>query len=444
MKRFRKVSSLWLYATIVLAVFLPGRENGQSQRSAVSLSVGDLVVCRVGDGQTLLGNGATAVFLDEFSPSGVFVRSIALPTTVSGNNKRLTVSGTSVSECQITRSADGRYIVMAGYNAAVGTLNLAASSSGTNARVIGRIDSSGNIDTTTSLSDALSGGSTRGAASTNGTDLWISGNGTGSNSSGLRYTAIGATTSTPLLGTSTNFRAVNVFGGQLYASSGSGTVRMASVGSGTPITSGQTLNALPGIPTAVSLNSFFFADLSGNVIGLDTLYAADDVGGVIRKYSFDGNTWIANGIIALSGVTGLTGSISGNAVTLYIINSSSLHVITDTSGFNAMINGPLTNIASPPDLTEFRSVVFSPVSAPTVIVNWGFRGLMRRVTVTVSNSGSGVKRIYFKPPYATDFQHVEGNSVRFKVIRAGGAWSFQAFIEDDAGNRSDVVAYTTN
>lgn len=403
---------------------------------------GNLVVCRVGDGHSVLGNGATAVFIDEFTPTGAFVRSIALPTTVVGNNKRLTVAGNSVSECQITRSTDGRYLMIAGYDAPIGTLSLAASPSTTNARVIGRIDPMGAVDTTTALSDAISEGSVRGSASTNGTDLWISGNGTGSGISGVWYAQFGAATSTPLLPAQANLRAINIFGGQLFASLATGSTRLATVGAGTPSTSGQSLAALSGVPGSISPNGFFLADLSSEVVGLDTLYVADDVGGVVRKYSFSGTSWTAKGMIAMPAATGLAGKIEGSSVTLYATNSSSLEVMTDSSGYNATISGTLVTIASPPDLTQFRSVAFAPVSMPAVTVNWGLRGFVRIVTISAVGGGAGVKRIYFRQPYADDFQFIDGNSVRVKVVRSGGWWSIQAFAEDTAGNRSDVAYFT--
>jgi hypothetical protein len=135
----------------------------------------NLVVYRVGNGSAALNSNATAVFLDEFTPAGALVQSIAMPTAVNGSHKRLTASGTATSEGFLTRSQDGRYLVLPGYDAAPGTGSISTSLSTTINRVIGRVDASGVVDTTTALTDAMSGGNPRGASSTNGTDLWISG-----------------------------------------------------------------------------------------------------------------------------------------------------------------------------------------------------------------------------------------------------------------------------
>src|SRR6059058_2854684 len=57
---------------------------------------GDLVVYRVGDGTTSLTSSSVPVFLDEYASNGTLVQSIAMPTTVSGAQKRLVASGTAV------------------------------------------------------------------------------------------------------------------------------------------------------------------------------------------------------------------------------------------------------------------------------------------------------------------------------------------------------------
>ena len=90
-------------------------------------TLGNLVVYRVGDGSAALGANATPVFLDEYTPAGTLVQSIAMPTAVSGANKRLTASGNSTTEGFLTRSADGHYIVIPGYDAAVGTASITGS-----------------------------------------------------------------------------------------------------------------------------------------------------------------------------------------------------------------------------------------------------------------------------------------------------------------------------
>lgn len=232
----------------------------QNQRTLATFTPGNLVIYRVGNGGAALAATATPVFLDEYTPAGVFVQSIALPTAASGSNKIITSSGSATSEGLLTRSTDKQYLLATGYDAAVGTAGIATSTSATVNRVVGRIDYTGSVDASTALSDFSTGSNPRVATSVNGTDIWVAGG-----AGGIRYTTFGATTSTQISTTVTNLRNANIFGGQLYVSSSSGTTRLATVGSGMPTTSGQTITNLPGFPTAGSPYQFFFADLDAGV-----------------------------------------------------------------------------------------------------------------------------------------------------------------------------------
>src|ERR1039457_6930268 len=163
--------------------------------SAASFTPGNIVVYRMDGGGVALTANGSAVFLDEYTTAGTLVQSIAVPTTTVGSQRRLVCSGTATSEGFLSRSVDGQYVVLSGYDAAIAATTLTTSTSATVPRVIGRVDATGAIDTTTALTDAISGGNPRGATSTNGTDLWIFGTSSGG---GVRYAALGATTSTSL------------------------------------------------------------------------------------------------------------------------------------------------------------------------------------------------------------------------------------------------------
>src|SRR5205823_1613706 len=119
---------------------------------------------------------AAAVFVDEYDATvaGVPLRTVTVPVAVSGSNQPLTMS-TSTSEGGLSRSADGRYVTLAGYLAAPGTTTVSSSTSSSVNRVAGRIDSAGTIDTTTRSNNASSGSSVRAATSLDGNAFWISG-----------------------------------------------------------------------------------------------------------------------------------------------------------------------------------------------------------------------------------------------------------------------------
>ena len=220
---------------------------------------GDLVIYRVGTGTGSLSSSGTAVFLDEYTPSGSLVQSIAMPTTASGYNNPLVGSGTATSEGQLTDSANGQYLVLTGYDASVGTASVASTASANTPRTVGLIDASGFINTSTALNNVADGNNVRSAVSTNGLQIWVGGAG-GSSSPGVGFATLGGTSATQLSTAVTNVRQVNIFNGQLYLSTQAGSsVRVATVGTGEPTTAGQTVTNLPGLGTSTVPNGFFFA-----------------------------------------------------------------------------------------------------------------------------------------------------------------------------------------
>ncbi len=392
-----------IFALAVCALFASVSVNAQQPFGS-----GNIVVYRVGGvagdpatgtsstaGAAALSNAATPVFLDEYTKAGVFVRSISLPqTATTSGNRALTANGTSTSEGQLTRSTDGRFIILAGYNASVATPLASPVPSAVDVpRVIGVVNAAGSIDTTTALTDAASGNSPRGAASADGTNLYITGG-----AGGVRYATLGATTSTQLSTQVTNLRNVAIFGGQLYITTMSGTtatsVRLARVGDGLPTTAGQTLTNIPGFPFGNAVPNpgpygFFFADLStaANFVGgVDTVYVADDSQDMIFKFSYDGTNFVPTGSIAINNPRGLTGFVTfppmGGTPTVTLItafeitpapvgtSTSTLASITDASGFNQPLTAAPTTLISAATNTAFRGVALAPISptADTVTI----------------------------------------------------------------------------
>lgn len=330
----------------------------------IPFTAGNLVIYRVGNSIAALTTAATPVFLDEYTPSGVLVQSIPMPTAVNGTHRRLTANGTATSEGFLNLSTDRRYLTATGYNTAVGTADPSTTTATVNNRVIARVNENGIVDTTTALTDAASSSNPRSAVSTNGTNLWIDGG-----AGGIRFTTLGATTSTQLSTTQANLRVANISANQLYVSTATGTAfRIGKVGTGTPTTAGQTITNLPGVPAnSGSPYAFFFADLNAGVPGDDVLYIADD-GGFVRKFSLVGASWVANGTIAVSGVRGLTGVVNGTSVTLYFTTAGAFMTMTDTAGYNVPNNGTTTSRAVARTNTAFRGIAFAPASeAPTVV-----------------------------------------------------------------------------
>src|SRR5437660_30566 len=174
---------------------------------ATDFGAGNLVVARVGSGDAALTSAAAPVFLDEYTPDGTLVRSVPLPTANAGVNKRLTMSGSASSEGALVRSADGRYVSLAGYDADPGTASVSSTTTATASRVVARVDGSGSVDTSTAITDAFNGNNVRGAATDDGTRFWV----TGANG-GVRLAALGATGATTQINGAapTNLRAAAI------------------------------------------------------------------------------------------------------------------------------------------------------------------------------------------------------------------------------------------
>ncbi len=361
------------------------------------LTTGNLVAVRVGDGSAAPTSATQAVFLDEFTPAGVLVQSIPLPTSTNGAQRQFTLRGNASSEGYLNVSTDGRYLLLAGYDAPVGAAlaTTEGSPASTTPRVIARIErATGVVDTSTALVDAYDGsgttqGNVRSAVSDDGSRFWVSGTGIAA-SAGVRFVAnLGDSTSVRIgSGAPTNTRVVGLFDGQLYTTSASTVyLGVCEIGMGQPTTGGQLTNLLPGFPTAggtaaSSAYDFFFADP-------ETLYVADDnatsstVGG-INKWTWNGTTWVRqyrlqlNGPNANTGARGLSGYVRDGIVTLWATantsgqTSTTLITVTDTGP-----NSVVTTFAAPVTNTVWKGVrhLAKPTTALRLPVACGNAGI---------------------------------------------------------------------
>jgi len=359
-----------VFAFLLAVAALPGAGF------AAGFSPGNIVVLRAGDGSGALSSAAAAVFLDEYSTSGSKAQSLALPIAVSGSNKPLTVAGSSTADGALRRSVDGRYLTLAGYAAAPGTLAIAGTTSAATNRVVGRVDASGAIDTTTSLSGAYSTYNMRGAVSNDGTGFWTVGSG-----SGVQYVAFGSTGASTTINSAapTNLRVPGIYNGQLYVSSSSGSYQgVGTVGSGLPTAGPVTPTLLSGFPTAAghSPYGFFFADAN-------TIYLADDgnistAGGGIQKWTLSAGTWsLAKTMNNGTALRSVIGSVSGSNVVLYAVTTESsankLVTVTDVLTETVPTFPAFTTLATAPTNTAFRGVDFAPTS-PTVTLSTATAG----------------------------------------------------------------------
>ena len=147
--------------------------------AAGALTSGNLVALRVGDGSAALTSALAPVFLDEFTPTGALVQSIATPITLSGSDP--TVGA-------LTRSANGVYAMFTGI-ANVGSGQQPGASApffGVFAnRSVARFDASGVLDVSTTFSAASYNGVVRSACSADGSFYLLLGNATSGAAAGV-------------------------------------------------------------------------------------------------------------------------------------------------------------------------------------------------------------------------------------------------------------------
>ena len=327
-----------------------------------AFTAGNIVVYRVGAGAAALSSAATQVFLDEYTTAGVLVQSIPLPTATSGMQDALTASGTATSEGLISDSANGRELLLTGYDATVGTASVNSTMAAADPRVVGIVAANGMVDTSTVLTNFGTANNIRSAASVDGSALYVG------CATGAAYTTPDSTAVPSTLDT-INTRQIEIFGGQVYYSTGSGTAGIYSLGTGLPTSGTQTATLLPGTNSnGTSPYAFYLADLSSSVAGYDTLYVADSMKG-IEKFALVGGTWTSLGQIAFSGVTGLTASVSGSTVTLYATSPGAIDKLVDTGGYDAALTGTLSTIATATANEAFRGVAFAPTNPPPVLTS---------------------------------------------------------------------------
>lgn len=335
-------------------------------------TLGNLVVVSVSTASGVTSN----LWLDEYTPAGVFVQSLPLPAATSGLQRQISIRGTAASEGFLNVSTNGLYLLLAGYDAPAGTASTAieASTAASINRVVARVGIDGSVDTSTALTDAFDGsttfqGNVRAVASDDGARFWVSGTGQGS-SGGIRHvTALGDSTSAFLnLGAPTNCRVCGIYDGLLYTTSASTVyLGVCSVGSGLPTQPGQGITLLPGFPTAGgtaagSAYDFFWADAN-------TVYVADDnapastVGG-ISKWTFDGISWSRAYRLTVTptatsnwGARGLTGFVRDGVATLWATMNTGSG--TGTVLCSVVDTGPtatVTQLLPSPTGTAFRGI----------------------------------------------------------------------------------------
>lgn len=343
---------------------------------AQSFTPGNIVVVRLGDGTPINSSTTSPIFLDEYTPAGSFVRSIALPAVDNGANLRISNLASKGTYDLLTLSAKSQFLTLVGYTLSAGSPYPGGINQASNNRTVARIGYDGIVNTSTLIlgTDVITSGSTTGfpisAITDDGTGFWVVHDGN------MRYVSLGQSASTSVLAVS-NLKTLNIENNQLYCTR---TSRPCTVSGGLPTTGPQSVTAFPGFATGFGTTAqMFFADLNPSIPGFDVLYFADDADRGISKFSYNpaASSWVLNGIIGggTDKYRGLAGVVNGSSVTLYAtrkiandVSSGSVVgevvTLTDNTGYTLTANsftGSPAVIITPAANTVIRGIAMAPV-----------------------------------------------------------------------------------
>jgi hypothetical protein len=324
----------------------------------------DLVVLRDGTGSAPLSNAGTAIYLDQYTTSGSFVNSLAIPSTGSS---ALVNSGTAGSEGALTLSANGQYLVVAGYNTTAGSASIASSTSATVPRGVATVNASGNYTLAATTTTTFSGNNIRSGTTDGSGNFWAVGAVGGS-----VYFNSSTTTITNSF-TSANNRVIQDIGGNLYFSTGSGSTHGIYQISGTPTTTGNTAVSLINTSSLGSTSPYDFAfnaSLTLAYIADSDAYTTSSGMGGIEKWALIGGVWTfqyslpvinTTGTSTTAGADGLAVDFSGANPIIYATSAdgASLFDVVDT---NATATASLLATAAANE--AFRGLDFSPTNVP--------------------------------------------------------------------------------
>ena len=435
-------------------------------------------------GKNTNGTKAVQIFLDEYKlatdgNSLELVQSVPLYDVANGANNPVTTFGADDLEGYMTRSYDGRYLIVPGYGVEKGTELSSTFAAGTAAGRIPRadvkksiavVDYQKNINSKTLLPESVfKERSFIGAASYDGTDLWLSGGWQNRSIDGPYYAVAGSTSAISLI-TATNHptdlkqdyglrgtRDIRIFNNQLFAiegwdrvGNGANTYYFYKIGDGLPKTNNPVNNYSQQTSHLYNngMAGLYIAKLPNNKV---IAYVANGHSNsqTIRKYSqkADGS-WVINfenltpwgkaGIPAPKAIEGKVDPVTGK-VTLYIVSclrnasggDSKVYVLEDEAGHNETAGQGL--ITGTPQLLlditgqnkQFRSIAWAPVE----------------------NSVLPIKLSSFEAKYQHNNVQLnwktssESNNSHFEILRSDGTEFKVIGTVQGAGNSNEERSY---
>lgn len=412
--------------------------------SAVAqFTAGNLAVYRYGNGAVAMINGTRVpVFVDEYTPLGTFVKTIAIPQTASGGNYGfeglgLTGGGAFEAEGFPVLSKDGSVLSVIGYNPAqAGEF------------VIGTLNTAGIWSANTLVIDAI--GAPRSAV-VEGTAVYFNGY-----QNGVRYKTLGTATASTRVSTdqnaprvltiaATSFGTGPTVADKIFAPIGSNTLASTNL----PLTTQTSFGTPLGFPSGTLKNghqAIVFKSASGRTF----LYIIDDnttVPGngvpLLRKFRSNsaGNSWVDFKSIELPLNTKSIAGVyaAGTGVKLYFTTYSNPNnaglselrsyqddFVTSAEGDEPAryLTGNTSLIATAPANTTFRGVTMAP----------GTSVLPIKLTTFNANEKNGTIRLNWSTASETNASH-------YNILRSSTA---NGFVKIDQVSAKGTTTITTN
>lgn len=336
----------------------------------------NLLVETVGDGATALSNAAAPISLVELTTAGATVQTVTTPFT--GANL-LTDSGSAGSNGFF--NVYNNFVGVPGYNSALGVASVA----GLNTKAANILNASAAVASRTVFpTDGTIFGANnfRSVVPTSANTFYATGNGSGT-TGGIWY--YNGSAFTQISTTVTNLRNVEIYNGNLYFSTGSGTSGIYQVGTGLPTTTGQTATSF--IATGSNSSPYGFAISPSGTVA----YIADDSSvttatGGVSKWTLSGGTWTKQYNLPTA-TAGLTVNFSGATPVIYAITteSSNNKIIKITDNGTALTS---TDLATAGTNLRFRGIDFTPNS--TILAVHDVKKSNPSITPTLVKAGETV------------------------------------------------------
>jgi len=399
---------------------------------------GNLAVLRVGDNsQALTGSGNT-VYIDQFTPSGTLVTSVAVP---DAGDSALLVSGTASSEGGLARSLDRTLLTFAGYHAGRGTVigSLANQTGLAVPRGLATVSAQGVYTLMQTSSTVYSGNNIRGAAADGTNNFWTAGTPKGT------YWFHPPETPVNVQVSGGNTIAVRALGGGLYFSTQKGVGGIYAFQGG-------------GLPEAGTPTNLLFATGSGSQPagfglspGLTVAYVADErtsSGGGIEKWTNGLGTWglaytLSTG--AGRGAYGVAVDFSGPEPVVYAttVDSSS----SNTNRLVSLVDtGPeaVPAVLAVSGATAFRGLDFVPDLRPVIlaqpqsqVVNYGSEASLSVTAASVFAFG------YQWQKNGANISGATGPSLALPDVQAADEAGYRVVVTNQYGAVTSGVASLT-